>query len=465
MTSDTAPVPKHDAAGEGGGGRADRLGRNYHRLFTAHVVSNLGDGMAQIAYPWLASAVTRNPLLVALVAVAQRLPWLVFTLPAGVITDRVDRRRLIYRMDLVRGVITVGVALAVLAAADGLPSPDDIDSVVGTNTGLYLVLIVAALLLGCAEVLRDNSSQTILPAIVRPDQLEKANGRLWSAELVANTFVGPPIGSLLLAVSFVLPFVFDAATFFAAAGLVFLLAGHFRALPADGAGSASTGGTAQRSWRTEMKDGFRWLWRHPLLRTLAITLGVLNALSQMQFGTLILFSQEVLDTTPLEFAILTMGAAVGGIIGGYTAPAITARLGSGPALWLTLVTSALSGIPIGLTSFWPLVFVVFGINVLAGTVWNVITVSLRQTIIPDHLLGRVNSVYRFFGWGMMPIGTALGGLVVILSERVVDREMALRMPWFVSSAIGLLLMFYAVPRLTTEKMEAARAAAPSRPTP
>ena len=98
------------------------------------------------------------------------------------------------------------------------------------------MLIVAALLLGCAEVLRDNSSQTILPAIVRPDQLEKANGRLWSAELVANTFVGPPIGSLLLAVSFVLPFVFDAATFFAAAGLVFLLAGQFRALPADGAG-------------------------------------------------------------------------------------------------------------------------------------------------------------------------------------------------------------------------------------
>lgn len=428
-----------------------RLGGNYYRLFSAHVVSNLGDGMAQIAYPWLASAITRNPLLIALVAVMQRLPWLLFTLPAGVITDRVDRRQLIYRMDVVRGLITIGVAGAVLTLGDDLPKPDQLDTVDGTRVGLLLVVLVASTLLGCAEVLRDNSSQTILPAIVRTDQLERANGRMWSAEMIANTFIGPPLGSALLAITFVLPFLIDAGTFFASAGLVFLLTGHFRA-------AAGAGAVERRPWKEELREGVRWLWQHSLLRTLALTLGLLNAIGQMQFATLILFAQEVLETSPFEFAVLTMGTAVGGVIGGAIASRVTTRIGPGPALWLTLVATALAPIPIGLTSWWPVVFVMFGVIVLFGVIWNVITVSLRQTIIPDHLLGRVNSVYRFFGWGMMPIGTALGGVVVVVAGRFLDREAALRVPWFASGAAGALLMLYAVPRLTTPKIEAARRA-------
>jgi MFS family permease len=114
---------------------------------------------------------------------------------------------------------------------------------------------------------------------------------------------------------------------------------------------------------------------------------------------------------------------------------------------------------IGLTSWWPLVLVVFAIGMLVSMVWNVITVSLRQQIIPDHLLGRVNSVYRFFGWGMMPLGTALGGIVVWLAEPRWGRIDALRAPFFVSAAISLALAVVAVPKLTTERIESARAAA------
>ena len=179
------------------------LGANYYKLFTGTVVSNLGDGMATIAYPWLASAVTRNPILVAMVAVAQRLPWLVFTLPAGVITDRVDRRRAMVTMDVLRGCLTLFVAFAVLREQDALPGPSELDTVTGTRTGLLAIVLLATLLLGMAEVLRDNSNQTIMPDIVRPDQLEKANGRIWSIEGVTNMFIGPPLGSLLLLVAFV----------------------------------------------------------------------------------------------------------------------------------------------------------------------------------------------------------------------------------------------------------------------
>ena len=117
------------------------LGPRYRRLFAASTISNLGDGVGVIAYPWLASAITRNPLLIALVAVGQRLPWLLFTLPAGVVTDRYDRRRIMIGANSVRAVITLGVALAVLARQGVLPAPDEVDQVVGTEWFLYVLLL------------------------------------------------------------------------------------------------------------------------------------------------------------------------------------------------------------------------------------------------------------------------------------------------------------------------------------
>ena len=137
-------------------GERINLGSRYHRLLAATTVSNIGDGMGAIAYPWLASAITRNPFLVAVVAAAQRLPWLLFTLFAGVITDRVDRRRAMVAMDVLRGAFTLLIAFAVLAEQGTLPSPDAVTEVVGTRTGLYVLLLAATVLLGCAEVLRDN---------------------------------------------------------------------------------------------------------------------------------------------------------------------------------------------------------------------------------------------------------------------------------------------------------------------
>lgn len=445
--------------------RPEPLGKNYYRVLTATVVSSLGDGVDQIGYPWLASAVTRNPLLIALVAVAQRLPWLVFTLPAGVITDRVDRRKAIVVMDVIRGCITVAVAIAVLGFGSQLPKPSAIATVVGTRTGMYSILLFASLLLGFAEVLRDNAAQTIVPSIVSKANLERANGRQMSAEMVANTFIGPPLGSLMIAASFFLPFAVDAVSFFFAAGLVFVIAGEFRAKQRPvsalaAAASASGSPTAPTpSWKDDLKEGVRWLWSHPLLRPMAIILGIMNGIGAMQLSTLVLFAQEVLKTTPIEFAILTMGGAVGGILGATTAPRISRRLGSGPSLWLALIAGAVLPLIIGATSSWPVVFVVFLVMTMVGIVWNVITVSLRQSIIPDHLLGRVNSVYRFFAWGMMPVGTALGGVVVTVVQPWKGRETALRAPWFAAAAIGALLTVYAIPRLTTEKMDAARAAA------
>ena len=436
MTTTTAPKKK--------------LGSSYHKLFISTAISNVGDGMSLIAYPWLASALTRNPLLIAAVALVQRLPWMIFTLPAGVITDRVDRKKAMVLADFTRFGLTLVVAIAVLGRQSRLPGADELSKVTGTSTGLYVLLLIATLLLGTAEVLRDNCGQTFMPSIVEVDQLEKANGRMWSAEGIANSFVGPPLGSLLLLAAFSLPFFVDAASFFAAAALVAAIPGTFRAQRPDD--------HVQAPWRSELAEGFRWLWSNELLRSMAIILGMMNLASALSGSVLVLFAQEILDVGPLVFTIMGFGFAAGRAIGGNLAPWLSKRFGSGTCLAMTLGTSAVVSFVVGLSSWWPLVMVVFGLGATVGATWNVITVSLRQSLIPPHLLGRVNSVYRFFAWGMMPIGAALGGITVTVVSHLASRSLALRSAFFFDAAIYACLFVIGRNKLTTAKLEAARSA-------
>ena len=427
------------------------LGKNYWRLWTAHATSNLGDGIAGVAYPWLASAVTRSPLLIALVAVVSRLPWLVFTLPAGVITDRFDRRKIIISMDICRGILALLVAIAVTFEASSLPDLDEVGSGIElqTNWFLYSVLIVTALLFGCAEVLRDNAAQTLLPSVVKEEQLESANGKLWSVEFVTNSFIGPPLGSFILGVAIFLPFYIDSTSFFISAALIATLIPSLK--PIDNIKKSE-----KLNFRAEIKEGFVWLWRHDLLRPMAIILGSLNGIGALTAAVFILFAQEVLQTTVFIFAILGTAGAIGGTIGGILGPKISAKLGSGPSLYLTLISGPIVSLIIGLSSSWQLFWLLTAISTVFAVLWNVITVSLRQSIIPSHLLGRVNSVYRFFAWGSIPIGTLIGGALVDIFENVTTREFALRAPYFFSAALGLVLFIFAAPRLTTEKIERAR---------
>ena len=430
-----------------------QLGGSYRKLYWATAISNVGDGMAMIAYPWLATAITRNPLLIAIVAAAQRLPWMFFTLPAGVITDRVDRRRAIVWMDVLRGTFTAVVAFAVLSEQGTLPTPDEVESIVGTRTGLYLLLLLATLMLGCAEVLRDNCGQTLMPSIVEHQNLERANGRLWSIESVANTFIGPPAGSALLLIAFSVPFFIDAGSFFAAAALVALIPGTFRAKHPE-----RVSGDPVPSWRDDLKEGVRWLYHHRLLWSMAIILGLMNLASMLSGSMFVLFSQDVLNITVLTFTLMGFGFAVGAIIGGYVAPWLSKKLGSGTCLAITLGSSAVVQFAVGLSSWWPLTALLFAVGTLLGSSWNVITVSLRQSIIPPHLLGRVNSVYRFFAWGMMPIGAMLGGVVVTVAGHFVSHDNSLRAVWFVDGSIYAVLFLVGRRLLTTERLEAARAA-------
>jgi MFS family permease len=440
--SKTKSNPKHKS----------KLGASYWKLWSATGISNLGDGIVAVAYPWLASAVTRSPFLIALSVVVSRLPWLVFTLFAGVLTDRFNRKRIIVAMDICRGLLTLVVGAFVYLERESLPSLNELSSITDleTNYTLYSVILITAFLFGLAEVLRDNTAQTLMPAIVEEKDLEKANGRMWSAESLTNSFIGPPLGSLIISVAIFLPFFVDAATFFVAAALIATMKPTVKSFKPEQK-------SGPMNFRAEIKEGFTWLWRHELLRPMAIILGLLNGIAGISGAIFILFAQEVLKTSVFIFAILGTAAAVGGILGGLLGPKVSEKIGRGRSLALSLFVMPLTTLLVGFTSIWYLAWLFIAIGTFTGVLWNVVTVSLRQSLIPSHLLGRVNSVYRFFAWGTIPIGTLLGGALVAILQSSLGREMAFRSVYFIGATLGFGLFLYAIRVLTTEKINDARA--------
>ena len=430
-----------------------KLGASYWKLWSATAISNLGDGIAAVAYPWLASAVTRSPFLIALSVVVSRLPWLVFTLFAGVLTDRFNRKRIVVAMNVFNGLLTLVVAAFVYLERESLPSLNELTSITDleTNYSLYFVILITAFLFGLAEVLRDNTAQTMMPAVVQEKDLEKANGRMWSAESLTNSFIGPPLGSFIVSIAIFLPFFVDAVTFFIAAALIAVMKPTVKSFkPEEKSGKIN--------FRAEIKEGFGWLWQHELLRPMAIILGLVNGIAALSGAIFILFAQEVLETTVFIFAVLGTAAAVGGILGGLLGPKVSAKIGRGRSLALALFTMPLMALLIGFSSLWYLVWVFVALETFTAVLWNVVTVSLRQSLIPSHLLGRVNSVYRFFAWGTIPIGTLLGGTLVSVLQSGLGREMAFRSVYFTGAALGFALFLYAIRVLTEAKIEEARAA-------
>jgi MFS family permease len=394
------------------------------RFILASGVTNLADGIAVVVWAWIATLLTRDPFLVALMPVALRLPWFLFALPAGIVTDRVDRRRLILAMDVLRAMAFAVAALAVLFA---LPLAEPVAN--GTAMpGLFIALMGCALAVGTAEVFRDNAAQTLLPAFVPYDQLEKANGRLWSVELVGNALLGPAVGAFLIAASVWLPFAANSVAYTLAAFLILGMKGAFT--PEQ---------RKARNWQVELGEGLTYLRNAPLLRLLAVVTGLWNLFDQMVVIALVLYVQEVLGLGAQGYGLMLAAAAFGGIFGGLCADGIVRRLGPGRSAQWAQLLSAVAFVAIPFAPNAIAVALILASFQFVGLVWNTVSVSYRQRTIPNALLGRVNSVYRLLAWGMMPIGLLLSGALVSASGYFVPRETALTMP-FIIAAIGVTLL-------------------------
>ena len=389
-----------------------RLGPDYWRLWWANTVSSTGDGAFIAALPLLAVTITRDPRLISVVTAATFLPWMLLSLPAGALVDRCDRVTLMWRAQAVQAAVVVAVTIAVLFRQADIA-----------------VLGVAGLLLGSAEVIFSNAAQSMLPALVPPELLPKANGSQQVSLTVGESFLGPPVGSLLFAAAAALPFGLDAGSF---AGSAALLARLPRTRPAPG--DAETRQDPRPDRRRAALAG-----RHRLLRVVAVLLGVYNFANQMGQAVLVLLATQTLHVGTRGYGLLLAATAVGSVAGGLVNPVLTRRLGMLASLVTGGAINAAVFVGIGLAPDPAVAAVMLAGQGFAVTMWNVVTVSLRQRVVPSALLGRVNSVYRMLGWGLMPVGALTGGFVA--------HAVGLRAPYVIAGLLCGLSLLAALPFL------------------
>jgi MFS family permease len=366
-----------------------RLGAGFRRLVTSSWVSNLGDGVALAAGPLLVASLTDDPGLVALAAAGRWIPQLLLSLPAGVLADRLDRRRMVVVADLVRtGMLA---ALAALLAAGAPP------------VGLVLAVLG---LLSAAEVFADGASVTILPMIVDRDDLALANARLQTGFITVNQLVGPPIGAVLFAAGRIWPFVAQAVLVALGALIVSRVV-----LPRHGTAARRGDTGPPRSARHEIAEGFGWLLRNPAVRTLALTILVFNVTFGAAWSVLVLYVTRRLGLGGLGFGLVTTVIAAGGVVGTLGYGRLTRHAGLGTILRVGLVIETFTHLALAVTTVPWIAMVVFFVFGAHAFVWASTASAVRQRAVPSALQGRVSAAYQVAVTGGLVIGSGVGGVL------------------------------------------------------
>lgn len=363
------------------------LGTDYRKLWVGNAISNLGDGVTFVAIPLLAAMLTKDPIMVAGLSTAYTLPRLFAALFSGALVDRLDRRYLMYAGNFGRAAVMGMLGLCVVLDFAGIWL-------------LYIVFIVMGLL----ETVTDSSAFSILPSVVKDEDLEKANSQLTTAQLVNDEFVGPPLGGLLFGLGAALPIFFDAASF-AVAGLCFLalrgsFGGHVK--PAEERGSI----------RRDIKEGVAWLMGRRLLRGLTVMFAFTNLAYMIPWSVLVLFAQQRLQLSEVEYGLMLAVSALGGLLGTALAPKIRRRLGLAWSVCGSLLVGAVSYLVMAVSSSAVLVAVMLAAYIFYTVVWGVAVASTAQRLVPDELRGRAGSVNRLMGLLGMAAGSLLGGVIV-----------------------------------------------------
>jgi MFS family permease len=360
-----------------------RLGRSFRWLLASSWVTNLGDGITLAAGPLLVASQSHNPLTVAMAAFLLRLPWLLFGLYAGVVADRLNRRVIVIATGLVR------MAILLLLAASIVTHRVDI-----------AVVLAALFLFGVVETFGDTTTATLLPMLVDKSDLGLANSRALTGVVVWNEMAGPPVGAALFAAGMALPFFSESVCVLAGV----LLISRIR-LPEP---------TARRQRarvREDIREGWHWLWAHPAVRTLAITIFTFNVTFGAAWSVLVLYARERLGLGALGFGLITTAMAVGGLLGGACYGWLERHLHLGVIMRGGLIIETLTHLALALTRwawFALIVFMIFGAHAL---VWGTTSTSVRQRAVPTEFQGRVGSVYLSGVVGGIVIGSLLGGLV------------------------------------------------------
>jgi predicted MFS family arabinose efflux permease len=360
-----------------------RLGRSFRWLLASSWMTNLGEGITLAAGPLLVASETHDPLAVAMAALLQRLPWLLFGLYAGVVADRLNRRTIMIVTGLVRAAILVLLTVSIL-----------------TRRVDIAVVLAALFLFGVNEAFGDTTTTTLLPMLVEKPDLGIANSRALTGVIVWNQLAGPPVGAALFALGRALPFMSE--TVCVLAGVV--LISRIR-LPVHGAR------TRHARVRDDIREGWRWLWAHAAVRTLAITIFTFNVTFGAAWSVLVLYARERLGMGALGFGLITTAMAIGGLLGTASYGWLERHLRLGVIMRGGLIIETLTHLTLALTRwawFALIIFVIFGAHAF---IWGTTSTTVRQRAVPAEFQGRVGSVYLTGVVGGIVIGSALGGLI------------------------------------------------------
>jgi MFS family permease len=398
-----------------------RLNRRFWRVWTAAGTSSLGDGMVLVGFPLLALSYTHSAILIAGVAVAGAVPALLVALPAGTLADRMSRRRLLVGLELLRFAILAAFGVAILRGAVNLP-----------------ILYATVFLLRGLSVVFDITAGATLPSIVHPKLLVKANANLLTAQTVAQEIAGQALGGVLFATASSLPFVADAASFAASAGML------NRALP-DNKPVAD-----RRPFVADLREGLRWFMRLRLLRLLTALIASFAFCQALVLGVIVLYATQDLHMSRSGFGLLLGVSAVGTAVAAVAANQIHARLGSG---WSIIVAGLAASAAYPVMAFTHSPVTAGGALALeaAGVVvGNISARSLRQSIVPAELQGRITSAYQMAVLTAIPLGSLAGGIMA--------GQVGLRDTFLAAGLLQAALLVVTAPRLLTSMRRESRVA-------
>ncbi|MGH1523063.1 MFS transporter [Leifsonia sp. L25] len=388
-----------------------RLGVGFGRLWSAAIASNLADGIGRTAVPLIATTLTHDPALIAGLTAVTFLPWLLFGIPAGILLDRVDRR---VAMAVANGLrFAVAAVVALLIATDTL-----------TIWSLYACVLA----FGLGETVFDNATTTVTPSLVARDQLDRANGRMQSAEIVVQNFIATPIAGFLFAAAIALPLWLTGAGFLLSVLLVLTIpvaAARAHQLGADGGETMA---------RPRMGAVVRFLWDDRFLRGMIVLTSITASALAFAQGSVVLLLLQTYSLPPSLVGVVTAVIGAGALVGALSASVFVGRFGRGRVMYAAMLVSGLGILGVGLTGNVVAGILAYALGAFGVAVWNVPWGALRQAIVPGAILGRAMGIVRTIGWGLTPIATVLGGFVA---------RIELRLPFLIGGAIVVALALIA----------------------
>ncbi|MEN9969999.1 MAG: hypothetical protein RLZZ229_207 [Actinomycetota bacterium] len=399
--------------------KRESLGLAFNRLWSASLASNVADGLFKTAVPLLAATLTHDPFIISLLAAMVMLPWLLFAIPIGGLVDRVDRRLALASANAARFILAFVLAIAV-----------------GTGSVNIPILYLVAFLMGIAEVAYDTTAQSLIPQMLKPQHLERGNSRLEIGAVTTGEFVGAPLSGLLYAISIALPFFWGAIGIGVATVLLYLIPKQY--IHAENVKPVSTDVSSEpkTGYWADIRFGIKYLYNDKTLLKLVLFTSFVGFWFAASSSTYVLFLLKVIHVQPAFFGLMLSIPAIGSIIGSVILPRVSDRFGRVNVMAIAIFASGFATFATGFVSDIFTLAAVSILNSIAITFWNVLLMSTYHQIIPNHLFGRIHGTRRTLVWGMMPIGSAVGGLLAVMD---------LRAPFLIAGGICALASLLGIP--------------------